>query len=135
MNSEEIARFLGNRFELLAQPDNMRIHRAGGGEILIAPNLVQKAIAAERLPGMRNKMPEQLKLLAGKVHALSAAQNLVTPQIHFHVAEAITVLIFWKGLRPPKNGLHASEEFTDGKRLGDIIVGSQLEADNLIHLL
>jgi hypothetical protein len=51
VHSQKVTRFLGNG------------HGAGGREILVAPDLVEKALAAKRLSGVTEKVLEQLKLL------------------------------------------------------------------------
>jgi hypothetical protein len=63
VHSQKVTRFLGNGFEFLANANNMAIHGAGGREILVAPDLVEKALAAQRLSGVTEKVLEQLKLL------------------------------------------------------------------------
>ena len=63
VHSQKVTRFLGNGFEFLANANNMGIHGAGGREILVAPDLVEKALAAKRLSGVTEKVLEQLKLL------------------------------------------------------------------------
>jgi hypothetical protein len=77
VHSQKVTRFLGNGFEFLANANNMGIHGAGGREILVAPDLVEKALAAQRLSGVTEKVLEQLKLLARELHALSPAHDLV----------------------------------------------------------
>jgi hypothetical protein len=41
---------LRNRFELLANPYNMSIHSPSRRKVLVAPDLVEKPVAAKGLP-------------------------------------------------------------------------------------
>src|SRR5271157_757298 len=84
---------------------------------------------------MTEKVLEQLKLLARELYALSPAHNLVTAQIDLDVAKGITVLLFWKCVCPSQNRLDASEEFANGEGLGDVVIGTQFETNDLIDLL
>src|SRR5207302_5352845 len=80
-------------------------------------------------------MLQQLKLFARKIHRLAATQDLVAAQVHLDIAEGIAILLFRERLRPTQNSLHASQQFPDRKGLGDVVVGTELEAYNLIHFL
>src|SRR6516225_9511201 len=93
VNGQKITRFFGNRFELLAQPDNVSIHSARGRKIFIAPNLIKKAVPAQRLAGMTNEMFEKLNFLPGHSHARPAAKHLVTAKINSHVPKTKRVLL------------------------------------------
>ena len=72
VNRQKVTRLLGNGFEFLANANNVGIHGASGGEVLVAPNFIEKPVAAERFSRMTEEMLEQLKLLAGKLYALSS---------------------------------------------------------------
>src|SRR2546429_5877735 len=78
-------------------------------------------------------MLQQLKLFARKIHRLAATQDLVAAQVHLDIAEGIAILLFRERLRPTQNSLHASQQFPDRKGLGDVVVGTELEAYNLFH--
>src|SRR6266404_1293288 len=135
MHGQEEPGLLRNWFEFLANAHDVSVHGARGGKILIAPDFVEKAVAAHRLSGMTQKMLQQLKLLARKLNGLTAAQDLVAAQVDVDIAERIAVLLFRQGLRAAQNGLHASEEFPDGEGFGDIVVGAEFESHNLVDFL
>src|ERR1700747_2547638 len=52
MHGQKKTRLLRNGFEFLANPDDMSIHRPGCRKVLVSPDLVEQAIAAQRLPGV-----------------------------------------------------------------------------------
>src|SRR5258705_9471316 len=135
MHGQEEPGLLRNWFKLLANAHNVSVHGARGGKILIAPDFVEKAVAAHRLSGMTEKMFQQLKLFARKLNGLAAAQDLVAAQVHVDIAERVTVLLFRQRLRAAQNGLHASEQFADGEGLGYIVVSAEFKPHNLIHFL
>src|SRR6516165_8417373 len=135
MNGQKITRLVGNGFEFLADTDDMRVDGSGGWEIFVAPHFVEKAVAAQGLSRMTEKMFKQLELLAGKLDALARAGNLITAEIDLHIAEGIAVLILRERVRSPQNGLDASQEFANREGLGDVIIGPELKADDLIDFL
>src|SRR6266852_4643700 len=135
MHRQKKTWLLRNWFEFLANPHNVSVHRARGRKILIAPDIVEQPVAAHRLPGMTQKMLQQLKLLTRKLHRLTTTQDLVAAQVHVDIAEGIAVLLFRERLCPSQNGLHASEQFSDREGLGDVVIGSEFETHNLIHFL
>src|SRR5215469_1920684 len=135
VHGQKITRLVGNGFEFLANADNMRVDGAGGRKILVTPHFVEKAVAAQGLSGMTEKVLEELELLSGKLDALAGANNLITAEIDLHIAKGITVLIFRKCVRSPQNRLDASKELADREGLGDIVIGPELETDDLIHFL
>src|SRR2546425_1251091 len=135
MHRQKKTGLLRNRFEFLANPHNVSVHGARRRKILITPDLVEQPVTAQRLPGMTQKMLQQLKLLTRKLHRLAATQDLVAAQVHVDIAEGIAVLLFRECLCPSQYGLHASEQFSDREGLGDVVIGSEFETHNLIHFL
>src|SRR6266849_3031556 len=135
MHRQKKTWLLRNWFEFLANPHNVSVHRARGRKILITPDLVEQPVAAHRLPGMTQKMLQQLKLLTRKLHRLTTTQDLVAAQVHVDIAEGIAVLLFRERLCPPQNGLHACEQFSDREGFGDVVIGSEFETHNLVHFL
>src|SRR5712691_5556050 len=135
MHRQKKTWLLRNRFEFLANPHNMSIHRTRRRKILVAPDLVEQPVAAQRLPGMTQKMLQQLKLLTRKLHRLATTQDLVAAQVHVDITEGIAVLLFRECLCPSQYGLHAGEQFSDREGLCDVVIGPEFETHNLIHFL
>src|SRR5271166_2311581 len=135
VNGQKITRFLGNGFKLLTNADDMGIYRARGGEILVAPHFIEKAIAAQGFSGMTEEVLEQFKFLAREFYALPGPNNLIAAQIHFNVAKRIAVLFLRQRVRTPKNRLHACQEFPNGKGFRDVIVGSEFETHDFVDFL
>src|SRR5438876_8160436 len=88
MHCQEIARLLGNRLKLLTNAHDVGIDCAGRRIVLVSPDLVQQAIAAQRLPGMTQKMLEEFKFFSGQLHRVAAAKNLIAPEVDLDVAKA-----------------------------------------------
>src|SRR6266481_5119227 len=135
MHRQKETGLLRNRFEFLANPHNVSVHGARRRKILITPDLVEQPVTAQRLPGMTQKMLQQLKLLTRKLHRLATTQDLVAAQVHVDIAEGIAVLLFRECLCPPQYGLHASEQFSDREGFCDVVIGPEFETHNLIHFL
>src|SRR5437667_6615965 len=113
----------------------MSVYGASCWKVLVTPDLIEQPIAAQGLARMTQKMLQQLKFLARKLHRLTTAQDLVATQVHVDIAERIAILLFRKRLCASQNGLHASEQLSDRERLGNVVVGAEFETHNLIHFL
>ncbi len=70
-----------------------------------------------------------------KSSALPLARHLATAQVHFDFSEGVFVLRLGKRLGPPQYCLYPGQQFADGKRLGDVVIGAQLKADDFVHFL
>ena len=81
MHGQDEARFFRFGFHFLPQSNNVRIHRARGGETVVAPHIFQQAIAAQGFARMAKKIFKQLEFLGGKIEFLAPARNLATLQI------------------------------------------------------
>src|SRR5580700_1368584 len=91
MDGEKEARLFGNGFEFLAEANDVGVHRACGGVIVVAPDFIEETVAGERLTGMAEKMFEQLEFLGGKFHGFAGANHLIAAQVHFDVGEGVAV--------------------------------------------
>src|ERR1700688_5100375 len=87
MNSQDETRLIRLGFNLLPQAHDVRIHGARGGKAVVAPHILEQAIAAQSLAGMAQKILEQLELLRRKIHRFAAARNLAAFQIYLDLAE------------------------------------------------
>src|SRR5204863_1312201 len=84
---------------------------------------------------MAEEILQQVKLLGGKVEGFAAARYLATAQIDLDIAKGVAILLFGDGVGAAKYGLYPGQQFTNRKRLGDVVVRSQFEADYLVYLL
>src|SRR6266550_1704393 len=135
MHGQDETRLLGLGLDFLAQANDVRIHRARSGKTLVAPYFLEQTIAAERFPGMTQKVLKQIEFLGGKIERLTAARYLATAQIHFDIPKGVTVLLFRNCMGAAKDSLYPGQQFANRKRLGDVVVRSQLEAHHFVHFL
>src|SRR5260370_8170520 len=131
MHRQKETWLLRNRFEFLANAHNMSVHGARRRKILITPDLVEQPVTAQRLPGMTQKMLQQLKLLARKLHRLATTQDLVAAQVHVDITEGIAVLLFRECLCPSQCGLPAGEQFSHREALGTLVTRSTFSTHTL----
>src|SRR5258708_37813205 len=64
VDRHDVGRLFRVRFELLPQPEDVRIYRAGRGELIIAPHFIQQPISGQDLAAVLHEAAEELKLLA-----------------------------------------------------------------------
>src|SRR5262245_46568773 len=124
VHGEEITGILGHGLELLPDTDDMGVDGAGGRVVFIAPDLIEQAVAAQRLAGMAKKIFEKVELFSREFDRFAAAADLVAAQVHFDVAESVAVLFLGKGSRAPQHRLHPGQQLANGKRLGYVVVGA-----------
>src|SRR5208282_401172 len=132
---EDEARFGRPGLDLLPQADNVCIHGARGREAPVAPDFLEQAITAQGLPRMTEEVLQQLELLRGEIHRLPLTRHLATAQIYLDITKRVAVLLFGNGMRTAEDGLYAGQQLTNGERLGDVIIRSQLEPDDFVHFL
>src|SRR5262249_29305675 len=110
VDSQNEARFLGIRFDLLSQTNNVRIHGARLGVALWPTHRVKRAVRTQRHPGITQKFLQQRNPLGRNLTRSPAARDLVLAQVDSHPANREMLLSPGKGARPPQNRLDASEQ-------------------------
>src|SRR6516164_6752329 len=113
--------------------DDVSIYSAGGRKGVVAPDFFEQSIAAEGFARMAEEVLQKIELIGRKLHGLPVAGNLTSAQVHRNVAERVTFL--GTAMGTAEDSLDAGQQLADGKRLGNIIVGTKLEADNFVHFL
>src|SRR5579863_5152450 len=136
VNGQEIARVRRIRFQLLPQTQNVIVHRARGGVILIAPDLVQELVARKHSSRRSREKLQQLELLRRQRHFLSALHRLHAGEVHARIAKgehlmtnvlrrnALDALALWGAA--PHCSTHARQQFPRTEWLGHVVVGPKL---------
>ena len=114
----------------------MHVHGAGFTVILIAPNAIQQEIAGQNLAAAENEHLEQFKFLEGQRELFAALKGFIIGNIDHDIAGT-------QGLRlalllrrdAAQQGFYAGGQLAHGKRLGDVIVRAQFQAEDLIDLV
>src|SRR5262249_1102715 len=103
--------------------------------VLIAPPFVEQAIAAERLPGMAQKILQEIELFSGELDGFAAAAHLVSAQVDFDIPESVAILLLREGFGPPQNGSHPGQQFSNREWLGDEVIASQSKPNDFVTFL
>src|SRR5216684_2773410 len=126
-------RFAGHGLDLFSQIGDMGVDSAVRDEGLPAPNLVQQLVSAQCLAAMANEGSQELKFNRSHLDSPPTSAELASSEIHFRVAESINLRHF--PCSPAQCGLNTRAQLTRAEWLGDIVVGSQFQAQYLVRLL
>ena len=91
--------------------------------------------ARERPSGLAEETFQEAKFRGCQLDWLSVNGNLVAHSIHAHSQMVDYIRGFFLALEATLDGLNPLEKDLNAKRLGDIIVGSKREADELVGFL
>src|SRR5262249_12500369 len=91
MDGQNEPRFLGDRFQLLPETQDVRVNRACVGVVLITPNLIQQAVAAERFRRMGDEVSQQGELLRRELDWRSGASHLIAADVNLDIVEPINL--------------------------------------------
>ena len=133
MDGIEPLRLLG----VVAQLGAKVLHVAVDGALIalkvVAENLLNQLHTVVDTTGMTSKRGEQLKLGSGQVHFLVLDQNLVARDIDDQIAEVEYLDGGLVGLMgTAEQSANARNKLARRERLDQIVVGSELEADNTV---
>jgi len=129
----------GIGFDFGAQTVDVGIDRPVIPTVVIAPHLLQQLLSAERASGIGQEEPHQLKLFRRELYFLFADLQNPVLEIHGDVAMLQQVgscgTVQRLGLKdlPAEDGLDSGFEFAQAERLGDIVVGADLKADDFVN--
>ena len=125
---------VGSTLDLLAQPAHVHRHRRLVAE-RPAPHLLQQLLAGERGAGMRDQELQQVVLPAGQRQHAVTQGRLVAAQVDDQVAVLQPALLGLGALAgPAQHRLDPQHQLAGAERLGHVVVGAQLEADDPVGL-
>src|SRR5829696_3098240 len=113
------------------------VDRAWLAVVGTAPERLQEHLSAVDAPRMGSKRAQELELDVGQLHG---------PAVNFDIApgevdsESVRLDRLLAGVRRGRRGAaeersHAASELTDRKRLRDVVVGPELQAEHLVELV
>src|SRR5262252_46449 len=108
--------------ELGAQARDVVVHGSADGKRLVAPYFVQQFFPADDLSGAGDKEAESGKFFTRHLNGPAVAAGNIAAKIHFDIAEAQLARKVRRGVNSPQKSAHARHEFSQRKRLGDVIV-------------
>jgi hypothetical protein len=123
--------------ELGAELADVDVDGAGVGGERVAPDSFEDLVSGEDQPAVADQVAEQVELAGGEVDRAAFEGDLVAGRVHGEAAEVQWGL--WAGLGgglgPAEDGLDPGHQLAGGERLGHVVVGAQLEAENPVGLL
>src|SRR5918995_3581185 len=124
--------------DLLAQVGDVDVAGADVARELRLPQLLHDLQPAEHLPGSLREQPQHLELRAGQVHGFAPHRDQVPREVDCHRAGFDRLGLVDRGraieLAPAQLRPHASDQLAHRERLRDVVVGSDLEADDRVDL-
>jgi hypothetical protein len=115
--------------DLLAQVVDVDIDQVAVG-FVGPPALLQQVLAAHGLSAATHEHLQQFKLSRAEPHFPRAAMHLARDRIHLQIFDAADAQGRVRFAAQDRAG--AGREFLERKRLGDIVVGAQVERFNAI---
>src|SRR4051794_870751 len=137
-HGEDELRLLGIGLELLAQVPDVHVDRARVAIGRVAPHAREQHVAREHPAGAARHRAEDLELdergldeLAAQLHR---ALGRIDPQAG-GIDRRLGLAVAGRHAGAPQRGLHARAELPHRERLGDVVVGAELEPEDLVDLL
>ena len=120
--------------QFFAHALDMHIHRSGGiARKVKPPDMLQQLFAGKHLARMRGEKIEDFELFGRHVHSLSLIPAYILPEGNRKPREGERVIrLLLTPARAADHGLHARDQFLGVKRLGDIVIGAQFKAQDLV---
>src|SRR6266508_2341636 len=136
VDGEDVARGCGVRLQLLAKLQNVGIHGACRRGRVVAPDLIEHPIARYDLPAAAQEEAQDVELLVGQLDGGAFASGLALFEINLHLSEAVLGHSLPEPRRmPPQAYADARHQLAQGKRLRDVVVGADLEAEDPVDFL
>src|SRR5271166_461624 len=121
----------GVALQLLTQLQDMVVHSAGRGIILVSPNFVQQFVTADHPVGILHQKLQGLKFLRGQHYDLAVTLNFHLLEVDRDAVEANEAHIS-RSSGMPQRCAHAGQQLARTERLSYVIIRSQLEQQNLV---
>ena len=121
----------GSGLDLLPQPRHRVIDRTGLGHVRVAPDLLQQ-VRPLHDAAVLGEVAEEGELAVREVEVGPVARGLHRGEVDDDLAEGQPVAA---RARAAEHGADARQQFFQVERLGDVVVGAEVEALQLVGLL
>src|SRR6266540_3704505 len=136
VDGEDVARGCGVRLQLLAELQNVCIHGARRRGGVVAPDLIEHSVARHDLTAAAQEEAQDVELLVGQLNRGAFASGLALFEINLHLSEAVFGHSLPEPRRmPPQAYADPGHQLAQRKRLYDVVVGPDLEAEDPVDLL
>src|SRR5579859_5368375 len=102
------------------------------------PHVLEQDVARVHPARMRDEVGQEVELAHRELHVLSAEDHAAPRAVDRHVPERLALRWGFRlvgvGLRTPEHSVDAGQHLAHRERLGDVVVGAKLEADDLVDL-
>src|SRR6516225_8597740 len=119
------------RFQFLAQAGHVHIHGAGQRICFVSPDHPEEFDSRNGDARPLYEVAQKLELAGRKINRLVVPGNFRSPNIDTDRPKLKNTLAGTNG-NTPEQSFDASDEFRRLERLGDIVIGPQFEADDLV---
>src|SRR5262245_19228019 len=125
-------RFATRGIDLAPQPRDVDVYDIGERVLAIAPYLVEDASAGEDSAGRAHQKLEDCKFLGRELDGVATAPHLQQLAIEDEVGNLQNVGVGREFVRPAHQSLDAGKQLVEIERLGEIVVGAQFQALDLV---
>jgi hypothetical protein len=130
-----VARLARVVLDLLAHPPDVHSHRPGVEAFVVAPDPAHDLIPGEHATGVARDEPQEVELLGRKPDLDAALADLPRAGVHRQIADLEPLDRRRGRARTPEHGLDPSDQLPRRERLGDVVVGAELETHDAVGFL
>src|SRR3954453_2123644 len=138
-HGEEVLRLLGVELELLAQVADVDVDRPRVAVCAVAPDAGEEHVARPDAAGVRRERREDLELHVRRRDLGAAYAHAPLGEVDAQLVDVQRLLVGDR-VAPrhpaaPERRLDAAAELAQRERLGDVVIGAELEPEDLVDLL
>ena len=126
---------IGDAGELLAQVRDVDVDDVVVAEPVLTPHGVEQLTASQHLAGIGGELVEQIELDLGEVDRLAAQFDLAGEGADDQVVEHPLGDLVARLPGPARERFDPHRELAGRERLGHVVVGTEPEPDDLVHLV
>src|SRR5438093_1377857 len=122
--------------ELFPQPSDVDVDRLAITQVVVPPDLLEQDLTRKHPPRPVDQVGKQLPLFWGELQ-LDVVDHRPPPRPVYPQAAEPVLLDLGTDiplLAAAEHGRHPGEQLAQGERLRDVVIGTQLQPNHLVHL-
>src|ERR1700675_1997731 len=124
------------RREFLLESSDVDVDSPRRSVVIVSPDGIEEDVSCQDSAGIAQEMFEQAEFFRREGDFYLLHGDFVSREIHDEIAIAILGrAVVWFPLKPSKEGLDAGNQGFGAKWFGDVVVGSQLQANDGVRFL